>query len=87
MVWTLDKNGVTPSRPLTHAEQDNLNRFMNSVRLGMHPRDAAKITGDLNFKMLTAFQGQIRLSQGTRATFEVDGANEVVRFLQVGGHT
>lgn len=90
MPWTLNKNGVTPSVTLTAAEQLKLNTFMNGIRAGKHPKDAAKAAGDTDYKEFgntKIRQGQIRLSQGKRATFEVDDNTQVVKFIQVGGHT
>ncbi len=85
MPYTLDKNGVTPSVPLTASEQDNLNTFMNRIRLeGVHPITAAA-SWDSDYKNLIGNQYQIRLSQRNRVTFEIDG--DIVRILQVGGHT
>ena len=84
MAWTLDKNGVTPSVTLTSAEQGNLNTFMNAVREGTHPKDAAK-SWDSDYKQLQSNQYQIRLSKKNRVTFLLEG--EVVKILQVGGHT
>jgi hypothetical protein len=90
MPWTLDKNGVTPSVPLTAAEQLRLNTFMNAVRAGKHPKEAAKDAGDTDYKEFgntKIRQGQIRMSQGKRVTFEVNDNTQVVKIIQVGGHT
>lgn len=86
MPWTLNKNSVTPSVPLTNAEQGHLNEFMNAVRGGTHPKTAAA-TWDSDYKVLHADQYQIRLSQSNRATFTVNTGTEVVTMLAVGGHT
>lgn len=86
MAWKLNKNGVTPSRPLTTAQQQHLNEFMNSVREGNSPKVAAS-QWDSDYKNLQGDQYQIRLSQGCRATFIVDNATQTVTMLQVGGHT
>lgn len=86
MPWNLKKNGVTPSRPLTHAEQNNLNTFMNAVRRGTDPGTAAN-AWDSDYKKLMGNQYQIRLSQGCRATFIVNNNTQEVTMLQVGGHT
>lgn len=86
MAWTLNKNGVTPSVKLTTTEQDHLNEFMNRVRAGEAPSDAAS-GWDSNYKNLTGQQYQIRLSQKNRATFTVDPKAQRVTMLQVGGHT
>lgn len=87
--WNLDKNGVTPSIPLTHSEQDHLNTFMNQIRLaGVSPKEAA-VGWDSNYKKLrgTRDQYEIRLSQGNRATFLVDDERKIVTMEAVGGHT
>jgi hypothetical protein len=85
MPYTLDKNGVTPQRTLTKTEQDHLNEFMNRIRLeGLSPKEAAS-GWDSKYTQLRGNQYEIRLSQGNRATFEIDGFT--VRMLQVGGHT
>jgi hypothetical protein len=84
--WTLDKNGVKPSVPLTKAEQDHLNEFMNKVREDTDPKTAAS-GWDSNYKHLQGDQYQIRLSQSNRATFTVDTTHHVVKMLAVGGHT
>lgn len=88
MPWTLDKNNVIPNRPLTAAEQGNLNTFMNSVRQGNHPKVAAgSFDGKYTKLAGTTNQYEIRLSQKNRAIFIVDDANQTVKILQVGGHT
>lgn len=87
--WDLDKNQVTPKVRLTRAEQDNLNTFMNAIRLsGITPNDAAS-EWDSDFKKLrgTRDQYEIRLSQSNRATFSVDYDRKMVTMLAVGGHT
>lgn len=85
MPYTLNKNGVTPSRRLTNAEQDHLNEFMNRIRNeGISPKDACS-GWDSQYKNLTGNQYQIRLSKNNRATFTVVGTT--VTMLQVGGHT
>ncbi len=89
MPWTLNKNGVTPSVTLTSSEQMNLNTFMNAVRNGVHPRQAAQ-SWDSDYKEFgnsKIRQGQIRLSKGQRATFQVDDNTSTVTIIQVGGHT
>jgi len=86
MGWKLNKNGVTPRVELTRSEQQNLNTFMNAVRSNVDPKKAADLW-DSNFKNLYRDQYQIRLSQGNRATFEVDWDTQTVTMLQVGGHT
>lgn len=87
--WDLDKNQVTPKVRLTRAEQDNLNTFMNAIRLsGITPKDAAS-EWDSDYKKLRGTQDQyeIRLSQSNRATFSVDYDRKMVTMLAVGGHT
>jgi hypothetical protein len=86
MAWALDKNGVTPKVPLTTAEQEHLNEFMNKVRENIDPKTAAS-GWDGQYKLLQGNQFQIRLSQGNRATFTVDSTHQVVKMLAVGGHT
>ena len=85
MPYTLNKNDVTPSRPLTTSEQDHLNEFMNKIRNeGVSPKVAAS-GWDSDYKQLAGDQYQIRLSKGNRVTFSVVG--NTVTMLQVGGHT
>jgi hypothetical protein len=86
MPWTLNKNGVRPSLPLTATEQGHLNKFMDSVRAGNSPKDAAS-GWDSQYKKLVNDQYQIRLSKKNRATFTVNTTTQVVTMLQVGGHT
>lgn len=88
MAWTLDKNGVTPSVPLTNTEQDHLNEFMNRLRVedDITPEKAAS-GWDSNYKQLQGNQYQIRLSQKNRVTFTVDYDTHVVTMIAVGGHT
>ena len=85
MPWTLDKNGVTPAVNLTNVEQGHLNEFMNAVRNGTHPAQAAA-TWDSDYKNLVGNQYQIRLSLANRATFMVNNATQVVTMTAVGGH-
>jgi mRNA-degrading endonuclease RelE of RelBE toxin-antitoxin system len=86
-MWTLDKSRAT-YKQLTPAEQAKLDAFQNAIaNQGEDPKTAAKNAGDTDYKLLTGNQYQIRLSQGTRVTFQVDAANHVVKILQVGGHT
>ena len=73
MPWTLNKNGVTPSVPLTTAEQNNLNTFMNKVRENQHPSVAAQ---GLNYKKL----------QGTQDQYEIRSALESYTLRTVAGH-
>jgi mRNA-degrading endonuclease RelE of RelBE toxin-antitoxin system len=88
MVWMLNKNGKTPIVPLNATEQKNLNTFMNNIRAGQDPKSAAD-DWDSDYKMLAGRAGvwQIRLSQGKRVMFEVNQATQVVKILEVGGHT
>lgn len=88
MAWSLNKNGVTPRGILNTTEQDRLNTFMNAVRAGAHPAEAAK-KWDSKYTKLggTVNQYEIRLSGGCRATFTVNTNTETVVMLQVGGHT
>jgi hypothetical protein len=83
VTWNLDKNGVTPDRPLTNTEQDHLNEFMNSVREGTHPKDACA-SWDSNYENLGGDLYSIRLSENGRATFTLDG--EMVTMQSVGKH-
>ena len=69
-----DKNGVTPQTEITKSEQETLNEFMPAVRAGAHLKG-------------TTDQYEIHLSGGSRATFRVGDARQVVTLLQVGGHT
>jgi hypothetical protein len=87
MAWRINKTRVRwVGGKLTKAEQDHLNEFVNAIGSGSHPKTAAD-GWDSNYKMLTDVQGQIRLSEGRRATFEVDEDNQVVYLRDVGGHT
>ena len=88
MACTLNKNGVTPRGSLNTTEQDRLNVFMNAVRAGSQPAEAAK-KWDPKYTKLdgTVSQYGIRLSGGCRATFTVNTNTETVTMLQVGGHT
>jgi hypothetical protein len=86
MPWKLDKNNVTPSVPLTKAEQDHLNEFMNKIRAGSSPHDAAA-GWDSEYKRLAGEEYQIRLSRGNRVVFLVNAASQTVKIMQVGGHT
>ena len=87
MSWTMDKNGVTPDRPLTETEQSKLNSFMDRIQNhGEHPKTAAEYAGDCNYENLQGKLYSIRLSQNGRATFEVDDDAQTVTFQSVGKH-
>ena len=89
MPWTVDKSNADFSMwdDLTQAEQNHWDEFQNAIaNEGMHPKDAAS-TWDSNYKCLQGDQYQIRLSRGSRATFQVDTDGQIVTVLQVGGHT
>lgn len=89
MPWRLDKRNARYHKGgLTSSEQAKFDVFQNAIHnRGMHPKDAAKETGDTDYKNLTGDQYQIRLSQGTRVTFRVRDSLNLVEILQVGGHT
>jgi len=86
-MWTLNKNGVTPSLALTPVEQKNLNEFMSLVNAGNAPSIAAN-GWKSEYKKLggTVNQFEIRLSLSNRATFIVDDKNSIVTMIAVGGH-
>ncbi len=87
MAWKFDKSKATFLQ-LTNAEQGNWDCFQNNVNDGEHPRTAAERCGGMNYKLFqgTVNQYEIRLSQGTRASFLVIDETETVEVLQVGGH-
>jgi hypothetical protein len=90
MGWTIEKSAKNFNSHLGVAAQATWDRFQNAVHQGMHPKIAAQQAGDTDYKLLgTAKIGQfqIRLSHGDRATFTVDESTQVVKVLQVGGHT
>lgn len=89
MPWSLNKNGVTPGIPLQPSEQLNLNTFMNAVRAGVHPRQAASSWDSkyTEFKGQAVRQGEIRLGGKNRAAFFIDDATQVVTMTAVGGHS
>lgn len=85
-MWTLDKNeGHAAYGELNPAEQAKFDTFENAIaNHGKHPKDAAHEAGDTTYKRFHGDLHQIRLSDWTRATFQVDDANKVVKILQVG---
>lgn len=87
MPWTVDKSSAEFG-VLTNSEQYKFDQFQNAIEHNnKHPKEAAKEAGDTDYKCLTGNQYQIRLSQGTRATFLVEDMIQRVKVLQVGGHT
>ena len=85
-MWTLDKNENRAAYgELTPAEQAKFETFENAIaNYGKHPKDAAHEAGDTQYKRFHGDLHQIRLSDWTRATFQVDDAHKVVKILQVG---
>jgi len=87
MPWTLDKTTAEYNQ-LTNSEQAKFDAFQNAIQNQQkHPKEAAADAGDTDYKLLQGNQYQIRLSQGNRVTFTLDPAAQVVKILQVGGHT
>ncbi|MBE9162657.1 hypothetical protein [Tychonema sp. LEGE 06208] len=90
MAWTYDKSNMEFVGQLTKSEQEKFDKFQNKIEKdGVHPRDAAQTAGSTNYRQLQGTQNQfeIRLSQGTRATFFVHDQTKVVEMSQIGGHT
>ncbi len=90
MPWRIDKSRAQFGY-LTNAEQNKFDAFQDALHTGLasHPKEAARIAGDTDYKMLSggSNQYQIRLSQGTRATFRIHETEQRVEIMQVGGHT
>ena len=89
MPWTIDKSKATFST-VTKSEQEKWDAFQNAIQnQGKHPKEAAESARATPYKLLEGTQNQyeIRLSEGTRATFLVDDTRQVVTIKQVGGHT
>jgi Mannan-binding protein len=83
--YSLVKTGAK-FKQLTPSEQARFDTFQNAIaNRGLNPRDAARELGSADYKRLSGNQYQIRLSQGNRVTFLVEGYT--VKILQVGGHT
>ncbi|MFC6066075.1 hypothetical protein [Streptomyces ochraceiscleroticus] len=91
MPWTFDKSRMEVNGQLTASEQEKFDIFQNAIQSeGLHPAQAAARAGDTNYKRLQGDQFQIRLSQGSRATFlvlDAGGGNGTVEMLQLAGHT
>lgn len=91
MPWTYDKSQMRYKGQLTKSEQGKFDIFQNAIQNeGLHPRLAAEMAGDTDYKNLQGNQFQIRLSQSARATFLVEdagGGNGTVVMLELGGHT
>lgn len=90
MGWKIEKTAKNFNPTLSVAAQRTWDLFQNAIHQGAHPRIAAKKAGDTDYKLLgTAKVGQfqIRLSHSDRATFTVDESAQIVRVVQVGGHT
>ena len=88
--WSVDQSKMKYTREIQRAHQGKLDDFMQIVDRGVHPREAAESAGDMNYRELKGTGGmmyEIRLSQGHRATFQVDDSTCTVVMLQVGGHT
>ena len=87
-IWKLDKSRAT-YKELTPAEQYVFDEFQNAIKNeGKSPRDAAEMAGASDYKRMKdkkVNRFQIRLSQGQRVSFEIEGKNVIIR--QVGGHT
>ncbi|PHM69781.1 hypothetical protein [Xenorhabdus sp. KJ12.1] len=89
MVWVVDDERAEWAQIPRAAE----NKYDEWVRIivenNRSPSDAARDIGDSNFKMLSGATElyTIRLSQRHRVLFTIDSVNEIVRVLQVGGHT
>lgn len=88
--WSVDQSKMEYTREIQRAHQSKLDFFIQIVDRGIHPREAAESAGDMNYRELKGTGGmmyEIRLSQGHRATFQVDDSTCTVVMLQVGGHT
>jgi mRNA-degrading endonuclease RelE of RelBE toxin-antitoxin system len=85
--WKLDKKGAA-FFILTNAEQAKFDVFQNAINnKGHHPKEAARIAGDTDYKQLYGNRYQIRLSQSNRVFFTINAQNHIVKITQVGGHT
>lgn len=91
MPWHVDKSGAKIAdgwdpKGKDKASQENWNSFLNAVNSGKHPSDAGK---GMAYKLLnkSTGQAQIRLSGSERASFIVDESAQVVKKIQLGGHT
>ena len=89
--WTFDKSQirhVIPFNQLTAAERNTYYRFLDGIRDGFPPKEAARRAGDTDFKQFrrTGLY-QIRLSRNNRITFTINDTDKVVTIRDVGGHT
>ncbi|MFJ3482579.1 hypothetical protein ACIPL1_04260 [Pseudomonas sp. NPDC090202] len=89
MIWTLNKENARFRAQLSASAQGKWDIFQNAIYRGSYPKDAAKLAGGMDYKMLSGSsnQYQIRLSGSERATFRIDEVRQIVTVLQVGGHT
>jgi hypothetical protein len=88
MPWRISTKKPRSEAAMPQSAEDKWETFKSNVNSGMHPREAAEATGDMNYtKLRGADQYEVRLSGKHRATFQVDEANEEVIVLEVGGHT
>lgn len=88
LAWVLDKSNVDWRVELSQAEQSRFDIFQNAIaNHNLNPREAAALAGDTDFKKLSDGYYQIRLSQRARVKMDIDWVRELVKILQVGGHT
>ncbi|WP_454254542.1 hypothetical protein [Pseudomonas sp. Marseille-Q8238] len=90
MVWTLDKSdALYKLNTLTAAAQEKFDRFQNAIhQQGMHPKHAAELVGDSDYKCLNGSNlFQFRLDGFNRVTLDLNSGLKVVKVVQVGGHS
>jgi hypothetical protein len=86
--WKLSGKTTVPAN-LVEASKAVWEKFAAAVKSGKHPKHAAKIAGDTNYKCLSkpTSQYEIRLNGADRATFLVHGKIKECEVKQIGGHT
>jgi hypothetical protein len=97
MVWTIDKKGLTIAASWKPKDKEGKitvyqakwNEFMDQLRKGKHPVEAAKAVGDSKYTVLNKKTGQAEFRVGgkDRVTFIVDDENHVLSRVCLGGHT
>ena len=86
--WTYSDDKAKHVQQLSPSEEETFQAFKQLIQNeGYHPKEAAKLIGDTNFKQLDKKTNlyQIRLSQKNRVTFVINDKNVEIR--HVGGHT
>lgn len=90
MGWKITKGSAKFAERLGADAQRKWDAFQNAIHhKSMHPKVAAALIGDSNYKCLNIKidQYQIKLGYADRATFTLDESAQTVKVLQVGGHT